>query len=953
MRLLFTLHLMLVSLTVAYAIEGPLTYTDTNIYPLLWLDLFEAPAIVAEKLAKETVKKPEPGPLKFAEPYDVQLKTDTFGTWEKLPDGRRLWRLVVEAPGATDLNFGFAKYWMPPGGQLYILSADTHYFQGPYTDAHNKEHGQLWTPVVPGSRAVLECTIPPDAPEPDLELVHIGRGFLDYFSTVKNGATPKQGSCNNDVVCAVGDPWRDEIRSVARYTISGSGLCTGTLIMDAQGSFRNFFLSAYHCGVSSANAATLVIYWNYESANCGDLSGGSLADNQSGASFRASRQDVDMLLVELDDDPDPDFGVHYAGWDRSGIAPTGSVGIHHPNGDEKAISFNTNILTTMDNCITAGVDTHWRVDDWEDGTTEPGSSGSGIWDPVAHRVVGFLSGGAATCPDNNGYDCYGKLSVAWDGPSASTRLKDWLDPQDTGTNAVDGFDPPPVQLLKTIYKGHDSGASAPGDAQLYATNGAAITYIFTVKNNSTSALQNVYILDAALQYSNSIGNIAAGVSVTNYVEVFCSGDLVNTAQVAALLGGAPVTGYSVAELYAMLAPPNILYPQGGEVFSASSDIFLLWSNLYHLAATTIDYTHLASGDTGTFLDDMEDGTNGWTVSHDSGVRDWAQTATAAYSPAMSWFAEDYATLSDQYLVSPSILLPIDSELSFWHRYTMEEGFDGGVIEISTNNGVTWSDLGPLITKNGYTNTISTDYSSPISGQNAYSGSSGGFIQTLIDLSSYAGRTIQLRFRQANDISVGSVGWWVDNVYINPLYQTWSNAVNTAAGVFKTQWTTPAIPGTNYAVRMRSSAFGFTTSVWVQSAVFSITNTASVPDRDGDGLSDFWEIQHYSSPTSAAAMQDDDGDDQLNIWEYTAGTDPTNNLSLFQIVALRFTNGVEILQWDSISGKVYTVEYTSNSQASAWQILSGASNLPAIPPQNVLTNVSPSAVFRQYRIRVHP
>ena len=94
--------------------------------------------------------------------------------------------------------------------------------------------------------------------------------------------------------------------------------------------------------------------------------------------------------------PSASYNVYYAGWDRSGTAPAGGVGIHHPNADVKAISFSGNPLTTVDSCIGSGRSTHWQVI-WTSGVTEVGSSGSGIWDPATHKLVGTLSGGQSVC----------------------------------------------------------------------------------------------------------------------------------------------------------------------------------------------------------------------------------------------------------------------------------------------------------------------------------------------------------------------------------------------------------------------------------------------------------------------------------------------------------------------------------------------------------------------------
>jgi hypothetical protein len=412
---------------------------EVEIYPLPAVDR-------VDQLGKARAQLKGADPMPFAVPNDVSITPDNAGTWTELADGSRIWQLRFHAEGATDFNFGFVQYRLPAGAELHVYSEDKSYYQGPYTSRDNKPHDQLWTPVVPTAAAVVELFVPPDADTKVLlELGRVSTGFTDLFGRYGGPgfALAKQGACNNDVICDVGDPWRNEIRSVAGYGGEGFLFCTGTLIMDVPGSFRPFFLTADHCNVSAASAPTIVVYWNFESPSCGALSGGSLDQNQTGATFHADRVDVDMTLLELDAEPDPAFDVYYAGWDATGTVPLGSVGIHHPNGDEKAISFNDDPLTTIASCILANStpNTHWRVDNWEDGTTEPGSSGSGLWDPVSHQLVGFLSGGAAACDNTQGFDCYGKFSIAWDGPTAVQRLRDWLDPAATGTLVVDGSDP--------------------------------------------------------------------------------------------------------------------------------------------------------------------------------------------------------------------------------------------------------------------------------------------------------------------------------------------------------------------------------------------------------------------------------------------------------------------------------------------------------------------------------
>jgi hypothetical protein len=179
------------------------------------------------------------------------------------------------------------------------------------------------------------------------------------------------------------------------------------------------------------------------------LDGGSLAQNQSGAIYRASRIDADFLLLELEEVPEASFEVYYSGWDaRAGMQPRAGVGIHHPNADEKAISFdldpprtvNSVTLVDPDLNVIGRITNPWRIDDWDVGATESGSSGSALWDADTHRVVGELAAGNGNC-EERGADYYAKLSRAWDGDDPASRLRDWLDPDGTGILFVNGTDP--------------------------------------------------------------------------------------------------------------------------------------------------------------------------------------------------------------------------------------------------------------------------------------------------------------------------------------------------------------------------------------------------------------------------------------------------------------------------------------------------------------------------------
>ena len=132
----------------------------------------------------------------------------------------------------------------------------------------------------------------------------------------------------------------------------------------------------------------------------------------------------------------------------------------------------------------------------------------------------------------------------------------------------------------------------------------------------------------------------------------------------------------------------------------------------------------------------------------------------------SWFASEPGALSDQYLTTAdSFTVQSGAELRFWGSYGFEQDYDGGVVEISTDGGSSWVDLGPKFTQNGYTGTISANYGSAIGGREAFSGSSDGYKQSVVDLSSYAGESVKIRFRAASDNSVSGDGWHIDEVLV--------------------------------------------------------------------------------------------------------------------------------------------------------------------------------------------
>ena len=176
-----------------------------------------------------------------------------------------------------------------------------------------------------------------------------------------------------------------------------------------------------------------------------------------------------------------------------------------------------------------------------------------------------------------------------------------------------------------------------------------------------------------------------------------------------------------------------------------------------------------------FFDGIEDGEDNWLFeSLDEGFDTWISTEEDAYEGEKSWFVPNTGTENDQaiFLLDPIEIVGTQPALRFYHKYNVELGFDGGFVEVSTDNGFIWNRVADKVIRNDY-NTI-MDYSTlaiPFLG--AFSGTSNEWEATYIDLSDYIGQSISIRFRfGSNDGGTGTgamPGWFVDNIELMDLF----------------------------------------------------------------------------------------------------------------------------------------------------------------------------------------
>jgi trimeric autotransporter adhesin len=170
-----------------------------------------------------------------------------------------------------------------------------------------------------------------------------------------------------------------------------------------------------------------------------------------------------------------------------------------------------------------------------------------------------------------------------------------------------------------------------------------------------------------------------------------------------------------------------------------------------------------------FASDVEGDMSAWSTAGSTGSATWAVSTARPASPTRSWLATDLTATSDQRLVTPAITLPADLSpltLSFFNDVNLEESsatvcYDGGFVEISTNNGTSWTQVSAA-------QLLGTPYTGNIDGGSiqAWCGTLP-YRRTAVNLTSLAGQTVRLRFRVTTDSSAGDAphGWYVDDIRV--------------------------------------------------------------------------------------------------------------------------------------------------------------------------------------------
>lgn len=486
-------------------IPAQLTPINKSIIPE---KIITAPVEFIKLLSRVKPENPVEYSNKFAIPVKIDL--DILANAKEIEEkNTTTFAITINAEKVLNISLQFNNFFLSEHSVLSI------YTENELTDsitAKENNENKVWaTRVYQGNKLTIVLRLPSDEKEQvSLKINQVNFGFkkfgTDYF-----GNTGASAPCNINVICPEGNGWQNERNSVALIVVNGQENCTGSLVMNTCNTNIPYFLTANHC--LSGNVANWVFQFQTWSATCIGNTGWREDVQFNGATLRANNVASDFALLQLNQTPQPNSGINYSGWNRNANAPNGSVCLHHPEGDLMKFSrdFDPSGVSSW-----GGVNNHW-VSVFEQGTVEPGSSGSPLYD-MNHRIVGQLHGDQ----QNQGNYCaqrrgeYGRFDISWTGGGTNaTRLSNWLDPNNSGSLTTNTTN---ISLLTQEISGDNTFCTTsnnytitnlpPGATVIWSTTPSNIAHpnCPTCPTGTTLAKDN----DGTITLTATISNVCGG-----------------------------------------------------------------------------------------------------------------------------------------------------------------------------------------------------------------------------------------------------------------------------------------------------------------------------------------------------------------------------------------------------------------------------------------------------------
>ncbi|GEQ86939.1 hypothetical protein ULMS_24470 [Patiriisocius marinistellae] len=411
--------------------------------------------IIQEQDSINDLDKSQPWRYGIERPVSLDLQNQ--GTWTDLPDENgRLWQAAIWSRGAVNLSVNFDSFYLPEGSKLQFFNEDKTDVSKLYGNKENTPNNKIASWFVEGDLIYVEYFEPYSvATNVVLKIGSVIHGYRmgkvhELFDT--NRGLNDSGDCNYDVNCPVGEDFDNYKviikKAVALLTLGNGYLCSASMVNNTAMDKTPYLLTANHC-LQNSDPSLWSIRFNWVSPDpvCGEaVNSLDIQTNftMSGTELISANEISDFALVKLYNPVPVSWDITFAGWDRSDLLPQFQIGIHHPNGDIMKISRDDDGATKenangTDVWLIGGVNAG-NGNGWEIGTTESGSSGSPLFNENG-KIIGQLYAGQASClgtETNNDYDIYGRFASSWDsGNTPQTRLKDWLDPINSGQTSIE------------------------------------------------------------------------------------------------------------------------------------------------------------------------------------------------------------------------------------------------------------------------------------------------------------------------------------------------------------------------------------------------------------------------------------------------------------------------------------------------------------------------------------
>jgi len=428
------------------------------------IDQIKMPAFDLEKLrAEDKINDAfKNKPWRYGYEFLVDHNLNNSGSWTTLANGDRIWRIRYYSQGAHTMNFLFSDFYMPKGAKVYLYNNDRSDLLGAYDSAQNNEKRELGTWLVTGEDIWIEYYEPVAVKgQGKLEVFKVVHGYRSVGNIMKSPDNDlnMSGNCEYDVDCNMEDINSLKginKKAIALIIVANTSFCSGALINNTSNDGTPYLLTANHCVEGDVSQWSFRFNWISPDPICGGTQNStSNAPNYyqtvSGAELKAKREESDFCLLRITSALPANWDLVWAGWTRSETAPASTFGIHHPSGDIMKVSRDYD-APSIDNSEEQFM---WKVNSWDLGVTEGGSSGSPLFDNNG-RIIGQLYGGLSECNGTNGngeYDVYGRFGKSWNGGGlSSNRLKDWLDPTNSNAQSLNYKVNPLVGLADIVKK---------------------------------------------------------------------------------------------------------------------------------------------------------------------------------------------------------------------------------------------------------------------------------------------------------------------------------------------------------------------------------------------------------------------------------------------------------------------------------------------------------------------